>query len=510
MSDAPHSDAPYDAVVVGAGFGGLGAALELARRGARVVLCETLNYPGGCASTFHRDGYAFEAGATLFSGLAEPQLFGQWVRAFGLDVTVDWVDPLVELRTPALRLAVYRDRARFLGQLQALPGAPVQALGDFFALQRQVADALWPLFDDPTLLPPLDLRALLRHTSRAWGYLPLARWMGRPLGAVLAHLGLLGFGPLRTYLDALCQITVQCTAAEAEAPFALAAMDYYWRGTGHVRGGIGQLAQGLPRALTAAGGEERLPNRVQALVPEPGGGWRVDTRQGPLRTRHVVANVLPQGLARLLGPAAPRLPARVHALARRVDGGWGAVMRYLVVGAPAGASPHAHHLELIQDPDAPFLEGNHLFVSLSGEADPGRAPPGQRTVTVSTHVPLAALAGQPPEERARRVDAIQRRMREGLEHLAPEWMGDVRHELPGSPRTFERFTGRDGGAVGGVPRRAGLHHYTGMSPRPVLEGLWLVGDSVFPGQSTLATALGGVRTAARITRGRVSPEEAPR
>ena len=89
-------------------------------------------------------------------------------------------------------------------------------------------------------------------------------------------------------------------------------------------------------------------------------------------------------------------------------------------------------------------------------------------------------------------------------------MGDVRHELPGSPRTFERFTGRDGGAVGGVPRRAGLHHYTGMSPRPVLEGLWLVGDSVFPGQSTLATALGGVRTAARLTRGRVAPEAAPR
>ncbi len=59
----------YDAVVVGAGFGGLATALELTRRGARVALCETLDYPGGCASTFHRDGYAFEAGATLFSGL---------------------------------------------------------------------------------------------------------------------------------------------------------------------------------------------------------------------------------------------------------------------------------------------------------------------------------------------------------------------------------------------------------------------------------------------------------
>jgi cation diffusion facilitator CzcD-associated flavoprotein CzcO len=53
----------YDAVVVGAGFGGLGTALELTRRGARVALCETFNYPGGCASTLHRHGFAFESAA---------------------------------------------------------------------------------------------------------------------------------------------------------------------------------------------------------------------------------------------------------------------------------------------------------------------------------------------------------------------------------------------------------------------------------------------------------------
>jgi phytoene dehydrogenase-like protein len=491
------SSAWYDAVVVGAGFGGLGAALELAQRGARVALCESLNYPGGCASTFHRDGYAFESGATLFSGLGEHQLFGRWVREHGLDVTVDWMDPLVELRTRAWRLTVYRERARLLEQLRALPGAPAPAIEAFFALQRQVADALWPLFEEPALLPPLDARALLRHTGRAGHYLPLVRWLGRPLGALLEHLGLLGFTPLRTYLDALCQITVQCAATEAETPFALAAMDYYWRGTAHVRGGIGQLARGLGQAVAARGGEVLYANRVKALAPVAG-GWRVETRRGELLTRHVVANMPPQGLARLLGPQGPALPAPFQRLAERVADGWGAVMLYLVVGAPAGASPHAHHLELVRDVHAPFVEGNHLFASFSGEADEGRAPAGQRTVTVSTHVALGALRDLPPEQRARRVADIQARMREGLEHLAPEWMADVRHALPGSPRTFERFTARDEGAVGGVPRRAGLHHYRSLGPEPVREGLWLVGDSVFPGQSTLASALGGVRTAARV------------
>ena len=53
--------------MIGAGFGGLSAALTLAERGADVRVCEALNYPGGCASTFRKDGYAFEAGATLSS-----------------------------------------------------------------------------------------------------------------------------------------------------------------------------------------------------------------------------------------------------------------------------------------------------------------------------------------------------------------------------------------------------------------------------------------------------------
>ncbi len=489
-------DSWYDAVVIGAGFGGLATALELAQRGAQVLVCESLNYPGGCASTFRRDGYAFEAGATLFSGLAEEQLFGQWGRRHGFGVEVDWIDPLVELRSPSLRLSVHRDRQRFLEQLYGLPDAPVEGLRRFFAAQRQVADALWSLFEDPELLPPLDVRALLRHAARAPRYMPLLRWLGRPLGGVLERFGLLRFTPLRTYLDALCQITVQCSAAEAEAPFAMAAMDYYWRGTGHVRGGIGRLAESIAEAITRSGGQVLLANRVKSLSPEQG-GWRVVTRRGEFRARHVAANVLPQGLLRLMGTPPERLP-RLAELSERVAEGWGAVMLYRVVRSPEGALAKACHLELIQREDAPYVEGNHLFVSISGEADEGRAPPGYRTLTSSTHVPLRTLASRSPEEQARYVEEIQARMREGLSRLAPEWAEEVRHELPASPRTFERFTRREGGAVGGVPRRAGLGHYRELGPRPVMEGLWLVGDSVFPGQSTLATALGGVRTAARI------------
>ncbi|WP_050435747.1 phytoene desaturase family protein [Chondromyces crocatus] len=487
-----------DVLVIGAGFGGLGAALALAERGARVVVCEALRYPGGCASTFERGGRKFEAGATLFSGLGEGQVFAQWLGRHGLSVEVDWLDPVVEVRSPGLRLPVCRDRAAFVASLCALPGAPEAELRAFFARQGRVAETLWALFDDPALLPPLGAGALLRHLGRAGRYAELLPLMGRSLGAALGRAGLGAFAPLRTYLDGLCQITVQCRADEAEAPFAMATMDYYWRGTGHVRGGVGALAWAMVEAVRRAGGEVRMASRVKGLARD-GEGWRAETRSGVIRARHVVANLLPQDVRALLGAPLGALP-RVDALANEVESGWGAAMLYLVARAPEGAGDEPVHLELVADHEAPFIEGNHVFVSISGAEDEGRAPEGHRTITTSTHVPLSTLRQQPKTESAAYVASVQARMRATIDALAPEWAAGVVEVMTASPRTFQRFTGRAGGAVGGIPRRAGLGHYLGAWPRAVMPGLWMVGDSVFPGQSTLATAVGGQRTAAQILR----------
>lgn len=491
-----------DTVVIGAGFGGLGAALTLAEEGARVAVCETLRYPGGCASTFHHGRHRFEAGATLFSGFAEGQLFRRWINRHRMDVKIEWPEPAMQLRAPGIQVDVPRSRGEFLRHLESLPGAEPfhKGLRRFFAHQHRVADALWPLLDEPGLLPTRHPASLARHVPRLPAYLPVLRDVGVPLLRVLRRYGVADFTPLRVYLEAVCRITVQCGVEEAESPFALSAMDYWFRGTGHVRGGIGRLAKAMVHAVEDLGGRVHFTDRVRALQRLPRGeGWEIQTRRRTLRARTVVANVLPQALRSMLDDGvAPDLDR----VGGRVEEGWGACMIYRVAKVPpCFAERHGHsaqHLSLVSDADAPFVEGNHVFLSVTGGED-GHAPPESRSMTASTHVCNRRLQALDDDEQAAYVGEVQERMAETLRMRAPEWCEEIGHHMTASPRTFERFTGRPAGWVGGIPRRAGLGAYLDFLRPPKLpRGLHLVGDSTFPGQSTLATALGGRRTARQV------------
>lgn len=476
-----------DAAVIGAGFGGLGATIGLAEQGARVVAFEALNYPGGCASTFSRGGLRLEAGATLSAGLGETGWFARTLRRHGQELRVDWPDQLVDLRIGDRTLAIHRDRERLVSQLAAEPGAPTRSLQRFFSDQRALADVGWSLLEDVDLLPPWSAASLARL---GWRLLPGARfagWPGRPMIAVLARYGLDRFTPLVQWLDGTLQVTVQCGTAEADAGFAGVISDFWWRGTGHVHGGIGELASALVRSAEAAGAEVRLADRVRS-VRRIDGGWEIIARSGVVRARHLVANLIPTALAGLLG----HLPSSLAPVDERVRAAWGAVMLYRVVRPPPGAGPDALHLQVVDDPRGPMSEGNHVFASISAADEVGRCPPGCRTMTISTHLPLSSVDQGS-------VERVQQRMRDTLSRRAPEW--EVVQELTASPRTFERFTRRPGGAVGGVPRRAGLMQYADLAQLdPVEPGLWMVGDSVFLGQSTLSAAIGGARTARSIAR----------
>lgn len=76
---------------------------------------------------------------------------------------------------------------------------------------------------------------------------------------------------------------------------------------------------------------------------------------------------------------------------------------------------------------------------------------------------------------------------DAAERAVPGLRDAARLVMPGTPITFQRFTRRKWGWVGGFPQ-TGLMRTLGSQ---LDRNLWLVGDSILPGQFTAAVALGG-------------------
>jgi phytoene desaturase len=62
--------ADYDVIVIGAGCGGITAGALLARQGREVLVLEQSDRVGGCCSTYVKDGYHFDIGATILEIIA--------------------------------------------------------------------------------------------------------------------------------------------------------------------------------------------------------------------------------------------------------------------------------------------------------------------------------------------------------------------------------------------------------------------------------------------------------
>src|SRR5690349_6645291 len=112
-------------VVIGAGLGGLAAALHLAGDGRAVHVVERADGPGGLAGQLVVDGYSFDAGPTV---LTMPDLIARALGAVGEELT-DWLD-LVPL-DPAYRahfadgstLDVHTDVEKMVAAVSALAGS---------------------------------------------------------------------------------------------------------------------------------------------------------------------------------------------------------------------------------------------------------------------------------------------------------------------------------------------------------------------------------------------------
>ena len=294
-------------------------------------------------------------------------------------------------------------------------------------------------------------------------------------------------------MDGQLLIAAQTTSRHANALYGASALDLPRRSVAHLQGGIGTLATTLAQAVRDSGGQVHLRQEVTRIRRSADRTWTLETkRRDAFPADVVIINLPPWNAAALMGDDAPR---SLKHLPPGPRDGWGAFMLY--VGLDDSAVPRdfpLHHQVIVREP---MGEGNTVFLSLSPAWDAKRAPKNRRALTISTHTDLSTWWHLYEHDRA----AYQARKAEYVERVLnaaqvalPRLREAAETILPGTPVTFERFTRRVDGWVGGFPQ---TNLFRAWSPR-LGPGVWMVGDSIFPGQSTAAVALGSLRVAKAI------------
>jgi len=130
----------YDAVIIGAGIGGLICGNLLAREGLRVLLVEQHYMVGGYCSTFRRKGFTFDAATHFYPLLGNPAtITGKLLCDLG--VTNGWVkmNPVDHFHFPdGSTFAVPADFDLYLARLKKEFPEEAESLDRFFELVREV------------------------------------------------------------------------------------------------------------------------------------------------------------------------------------------------------------------------------------------------------------------------------------------------------------------------------------------------------------------------------------
>ncbi len=477
----------YDVAIIGAGMAGMATAARLQARELSTIVLEAHGQPGGCAGFFRRKGFSFDVGATTLVDFEAGGVGGELLESVGMPPVVGeqlpgyvaWLpDRVVTLHRAADKWA--RERLRAFGDTPAHQA--------FWRLLDQLAQVFWKASRVGIKLPIKSWDDAVR-VGRRMGLdnLHLVRYVNWTLADALRRYGLIRDRALVGLLAMLVEDTVHGTVADA--PLINAALGITIRGAGltRSRGGMRGFWQRFVARYRAIGGELRVGCPV-IMVGGHEGAYELTTRRGAVAARQIVCTV-PAGLAAQLSP--PQVAQALSPYLRRdATAEGGAIAIFLGVPDREVDNQTFTHHQLMYDYDRPLGVGNNMFISVSAPGDLESAPAGHRAVMISTHCELAPWEGLAPEvyltrkrEIGDRLIALARRVYPGLGRDA------LVYEVA-TPRTYEKYTRRPRGAVGGVRQTLANANQHAIPHDLGIPGYWVAGDTTWPGLGTVAGCLG--------------------
>lgn len=496
---------PSHAIVIGAGMGGLAAAMRLGAKGYRVTVIDRLDMAGGRGSSISQDGHRFDLGPTI---VTVPQGLRDLWAICGRDFDAD-----VDLRA-----------LNDFYQIRWADGSHFTARSDTDAMNAEVAR-----------LSPRDVKGYARFLrdaeARYWfGYENLGRRsMGRLMDivkvlptfarlradrSVYAHAAArvkderlrfaLSFHPLFIGGDPFHVTSMYILVSHLEKQF----------GVHYAMGGVAAIAGAMARVIVAQGGQLQLNTDVEQIMVQNGRAVGVRLADGrQIQADIVVSNADAGHTYDQLLSQTPRkrwTPAKTASRRWSMSlfvwyfGTKGTALKWPDVGhhtIVVGPRYRAHIKDIFQR--GVLADDMSLYVHRPSVTDPSVAPAGDDTFYVLSPVPHLGIGttnweAEAETYKAKMLQVLENRLLPGLaQHLGPQMVL--------TPEDFKsRYRSPYGAGFSIEPRILQSAYFRPHNISEEVAGLYLVGAGTHPG-----AGLPGVISSAEVTDSLIPPAPRP-
>lgn len=481
-------------VVVGAGIGGLTCALQLARQGLNVTVCEAAATPGGKIRTVDVNGQPVDSGPTVFTmRWVFEQIFDDAGTNLADHLTLTPASILARHAwTDGSRLDLHADVNQSAAAIARLAGrAEGAAYLDFCARARATYETL----EKPFILSPqpsptsLAFGAGLRGLGDLWRISPFTTlWQalsGHFRDPRLRQL----FGRYATY----------CGSSPFDCPATLMLVAHVeQQGVWLLHGGMHQLALAVERLAVKAGATFRYCARVRSIETQRGAACGVTLESGErLDADAVVVNADPAAVANGLLGQGVRSAASVGRASRSLS-----AVTWSTTATVSGFELSRHNVFSSGDYHAEFedifkrgrLPGEPtVYVCAQDRGETETAPSGPERLLVLVNAPPIgdrhAFDTVEMDQCTHRTFGLLRRC--GLELTAHD-------QIMTTPADFDRLFPGTGGALYGQASHGWTASFSRPTAHTAVPGLYLAGGSTHPGPGVPMAALSGQLAAARV------------
>ncbi|TAK89528.1 phytoene desaturase [Patescibacteria group bacterium] len=486
-------------VIIGAGLGGLSAAIRLLAAGYQVELYEKESLAGGRAQLIEQDGYRFDIGPTLLmmTDVLE-QTFAVAGKNMGDYLELQQLDPNYRIAfADGSGMVLTSNLAELTKELAAIDPAAPQQFHRFFAKlammyrlgrDRYIDKNFDSLFD---FIDPVSGLNLLRH------------------GGLRSLYGLVGSyftDPRLRQAFSFQSMYLGVSPYDAPAIYAIIAYMETAGGIWYAKGGMHQVPRALAKLVGEMGGVIKLNAPVKRIVVESGRATGIELESGKrVKADIVISNAdLSYTYNQLLTPL--ERPKMSDRRLSKLKQSYSAMLFYWGVNADVSNLEH-HNVVFSQDYKANFdqvfnqnvlPENPAFYTHVPTKTDPTVAPEGRHVVY--TLVPVPNLTGKVDWAQA------EKRLRQHVLTTLKQRFGvdlsrSIETEVVFGPHDFKTKYNLPDGAAFGLTHTLGQSGY--FRPHNYVKGvsgLYLTGASTYPGSGVPMVLLSGKLVAERIMR----------